>query len=113
MDIIPKSFAGKIVRGLWLAACVAVLVFAYVQREIHDVGIAFMWFMIFLSFPIGFIITAVIGVLTFTMMDIYGPDATLPGGFIGNLIVWPVFVAAGYFQWFIFPSWVSKMWEEW
>ena len=68
--------------------------FAIVQRDFHDMDIAYTYFMLFLSFPVGLLVAAVIAGLS--VAQVY-----LPGGLIGALITWPFFVAAGYAQWFI------------
>lgn len=46
----------------WLLACVGLLAFTWVQQSIHDMPVAFIWLMIFLTFPIGYAVAMVIGV---------------------------------------------------
>jgi hypothetical protein len=91
---------------LWLGVCIAVLVFAFVQREIHDADIAFTYLMLFLTFPLGWGLTALIGVLFSILYSLF--SVVVPGGFVPNLAVWFFFVAVGYFQWFVLIPWLYR-----
>lgn len=108
MTAYPRGWVGKAMLGVWFAACVVVLLFAFVQRHIHDTDIAFAYFMLFLTFPLGVGVAAVAG-FTFQMLfDLFG--VVVPGGFVPNLLSWFVLVSAGYFQWFIAVPWLwSKL----
>jgi hypothetical protein len=106
MNILPHSTLGRFLLGLWFAACVAVLVFAFVQRDIHDTDIAVAWFMIFLTFPIGYGLAAFLGFVFMLLYDASG--VVVPGGFVFNSLSWLLFVAAGFFQWFLVFPWVYR-----
>jgi len=71
-----------------------VLIFAYLNRQQVDADILFAYAMLSLTFPGGLLVAAV-----FAVLGLFGIDA--PGGFIGSLIAWPLFVCVGYAQWFI------------
>lgn len=60
--------------------------------------VAFIWFMIFLSFPIGLVVTFLFGLLVSTV----GAAIDIPYvPFWHELPLWLAAVAAGYFQWFM------------
>jgi len=84
----------RLLLGIWLTLCVAVLIFAIVQRDIHDMDIAYTYFMLFLSFPAGLIFAGVVAALS--TIALYLPD-----GLMGAFITWPPFVVLGYLQWFV------------
>ena len=104
--MIPHSLIGRLLLILWLATCVAVLVFAFVQREIHDVDIAFIYLMLFLTFPLGYVFAAAIGAALFVLNNLTG--IFVPGGFMQNLVWWVFFVGVGYFQWFVAVPWLFR-----
>jgi hypothetical protein len=106
MTIFPHNLIGRLLLALWLAACVAVLIFAFNAREIHDTDIAFLSLMLVLTFPIGYAFAALVGVVFYALNSMFG--IVVPGGFIPNLLSWVFFVAAGYFQWFIVVPWLYK-----
>ncbi|OGW66735.1 MAG: hypothetical protein A3H49_03875 [Nitrospirae bacterium RIFCSPLOWO2_02_FULL_62_14] len=106
MIILPKHPLTRLVFALWLTACLAVLVFAFIQREIHDMIIGFWYFMLFLTFPLGYVLSVVIGWLSYLVYLIF--DSSTQGGslpdsisFLPVLIYWVLFVAVGYYQWFV------------
>ena len=103
MTVIPRSWLERTLIALWTSLCLAVLVFAYVQRHIHDTDIAFAYFMLFLTFPAGYIFASAVGLLFYALYETWG--IVVPGGFINNLVAWLTFVAVGYFQWFILLPW--------
>ena len=110
MTAYPRSRAGRILLGVWLAACLAVLLFAFIQRNVHDTDIAFGYFMLFLTFPVGVGVAAIAGVTFKVLYDLSG--IVVPGGFVPNLVTWVVLVLAGYFQWFIAVPWLCRRWRQ-
>lgn len=106
MTIFPHNLIRRLLLALWFAACVAVLVFAFDARAIHDADIAFLSLMLVLTFPIGYAFAAVVGVAFYALNSMFG--IVVPGGFIPNLVFWVFFVAAGYFQWFVAIPWLYR-----
>jgi len=106
MNVLPHSMFGRSLLGLWFAACVAVLVFAFVQRDIHDTDIAVAWFMIFLTLPIGYALAAFLGFIFMLLYETFG--LVVPGGFLFNSLSWLLFVAVGYLQWFLIVPWAYR-----
>lgn len=110
MPLIPKSNAGRVLASLWLASCFGLLVFAYVQREIHDMPVAFTWLLIFLSFPLCFLAimvdVKVIEPMLTTAGLSYDPFLSLLPGWIGMVVL-------GYFQWFVaLPTVVRRLFGD-
>ena len=64
MPVLPKTRFARLLAAAWISLCIAVLVFGVIQRSIHDMPIAFTWFMSVLSAPLGLIIIPVIGMAT-------------------------------------------------
>ena len=104
--LFPQNLIGRSVLSLWLAACVSVLVFAFIQRNIHDTDIAFTYLMIFLTFPIGYGLAALLGLIFWGLYNLFGVFS--PGGFLPNTFTWIIFVVAGYFQWFVLIPWLYQ-----
>jgi len=90
----------KFIKIIWILSCVTVLTFSFIKKEISDTDIAFIYLMVFLTFPIGAIVCTIIGFLIKLIYMNFG--ITIPGGFVHNLIIWMILVIAGYFQWFCF-----------
>jgi hypothetical protein len=103
--MIPKSILGRVLASIWLSACVALLIFAFKQKHIHDMPEAFLLLLIMLSFPIGYVASALVGLLwagISAMLGLsYHPFADL-------IPVWVVVVSLGYCQWFIALPWLVR-----
>ena len=48
------------------------LYFAFAQRAIHDMPVAFYWIMIFLTFPTGLVIMYIFGVIIYVLTEVMG-----------------------------------------
>jgi hypothetical protein len=75
------------------------LVFAWAQREIHDMPVAFTWLMIFLTMPVGPPVAMAVGIATSTMSTALGISYD---PFWDVVPSWIAFTIAGYLQWFVF-----------
>jgi len=108
MIFYPQGRLGRSLLLVWLAACLSVLVFAFIQREVADTDIGFAWFMIYLTFPAGLGLASLMGLIFGGLYQVLG--IVVPGGFVFNFTSWLLFVAVGYFQWFVVVPWVySKL----
>ena len=96
--LVPKSRIGKMLATTWLMCCFAVLVFGFVQRSLHDMPIAFTWFLFFLSFPVGSLAIAAVGLL---VGDIQMKLGLHYYPFWYELPIWFAAVILGYLQWFV------------
>lgn len=98
----------KILTGIWLLACAAVLfiaVYSYEPNSANDVGPLFLWLMIMLTFPSGLLVASVAALI----VVLVGSDASVsisPTGYYVSL--WLVFVVAGYMQWFRLLPWLWR-----
>lgn len=103
----PRSLTGRLVLGMWLAAASGLLAFAYVQRDIHDMPVAFLWLMIFLTFPLGVIGSVAVGAVSATIFSSLGFGYQ---PFLEMAAYWCVLVVLGYVQWFILvPAVVRRL----
>ena len=98
MPLIPKTIIGRSFALLWLLACTALLLFAFVPRDVHDMPAAFTWLLIALTFPIGLPVGAVVGIL---MSQAYAKFGLPYSPFLDLLPSWLVMVSVGYLQWFV------------
>ncbi len=98
MQIAPKSTPGRLLAALWLVLCLAVLVFGFVQRSVHDMPVAFVWFLIFLSFPLGAALVIALGVAIGSITSATGIQYA---PFWHELPLWFAAVSVGYLQWFV------------
>ena len=94
----PTSRTGRLLAYVWLALCLGLLLFAYLQRQVHDMPQAFTWGLIALTFPIGLPTGAVVGM---SMTQAYTHLGLPYSPFWDLLPSWLVMVACGYWQWFI------------
>jgi hypothetical protein len=96
--VVPASFFGRLAALVYALLCVSVLVFAYVRQDIHDMPEAFAWFMIFLEFPVAFLVAPLFGVLQYAATQALG----IPYQPFWDLVPgWVALSVAGYAQWFI------------
>lgn len=103
----PTSNFGRGVAFLWLGACCALLAFGFIQRDIHDMPVAFLWLLVGLAFPVGFIGLLIVGGV-WTGISTYLGLAYSP--FLDLLPYWFVIVALRYIQWFcVVPKVVAKL----
>lgn len=92
----------KIVKGIWIITCVAVLLvsFYYFSPDPkNDIEIFLIWSMIFLSFPIGYVVAVFFNLVAIFLIKFSG--VTLSNSYLSIFIVWFTFFAAGYVQWFV------------
>jgi hypothetical protein len=108
MKMFPCSIRGRVFCILWLAACAALLVYAFSQRNIHepDIDLTFTLAMLTLTFPIGYVLGTLAGFMFLFLHKACG--IVVPGGFLPNTISWIFLVAAGYFQWFVLIPWLYR-----
>ena len=93
---------GRVARALfraWGVACLLVLLFAFVYRDLESTDTTFAYLMLALTFPLGFLFNTVFGAGLLLLYDSAG--FAVPLGFVLNLLTWLLFVAAGYLQWFV------------
>ena len=98
MPALPKTIIGRALALLWLLACFGLLLFAFVQRGVHDMPMAFTSLLIALTFPIGLPVGAIVGI---PMSQAYAKFGLPYSPFLDLLPSWLVMVSFGYLQWFV------------
>lgn len=106
MAILPLSKLGKCIAAVWIGLCFAVLFFGFEQRHIHDMPIAFIYFMLFLTALAGMLVSLLYGLWTPSLHAqpwyVYEP-------FLDLVPFWMGCVLLGYLQWFVI---VPLMWKR-
>jgi hypothetical protein len=107
IKLFPQSRLGRRILSVWLFLCVALLIFAVVQRKVHDMPMAFTYLLIALTFPLGIPFGAIVGVSMSWLYANFG----LTYHPVADLVPsWIVMVLAGYIQWFVLgPAAVRKL----
>jgi hypothetical protein len=104
--MIPKTTTGRTLAILWLLCGFGLLVFAYVQQDVHDMPVVLVWLLVFLAFPVGLIAAPVVGAAWSSMAAsvglVYQP-------FWHSLPLWLALVGLGYLQWFVL---VPNLWQR-
>ena len=102
MALVPTARSGKVIAATWAVACAAVLLFAFVQRDIRDTDIVVAILLTVLCFPVSLALAAILTAVFAVLLEVWGIE--VPGGFAFNASIWVLFVVAGYWQWrFIVP----------
>jgi hypothetical protein len=107
MTLLPPSNVARFLAAVWASACPAILVLAYVQREIHDMPEAVLWLTIFLTFSAGLIGIIVAGWISYVFPDSGGLSPIQH--FWAVVPYWAIAVVLGYLQWFVA---VPKLWQK-
>ena len=110
--LIVRKTAGVLVRVMWLAICVTALVNAYKGYQGSsdwklEEGLAFE--MMVLSFPAFFLVGAAL-ILVGTGLGLFSlalPASSRPE----MMVIWFLFVAAGYVQWFVIVPKLLRRWQ--
>jgi hypothetical protein len=110
LNFIPKAIKEKSSARAWLLLCVAVLVFGWIQRDIHDMPEAFIYLMIALTVPIGFLVAITVGTATSYISQAlnisYHPFWDLMPFWLSSTVL-------GYVQWFILVPWLRRKIQDW
>ena len=97
----------KIIKALWIGATVFVLfvtLYAFDGKSDSDIGIFFAWYMLFLSFPGGLLVSLV-------HVALYeGFSITIGASYLSFVLDWAGFFVLGYLQWFkLVPYLIAKV----
>ena len=98
---------------VWLIACLAVLVWSYIERNTREWGMALFFLMWLLTFPAGYVFSRLIYAPIFKFLMAHEIYFLNEGGFITYLIDWTLFVVVGYLQWFVFIPWLARRITRW
>ena len=93
-----NSLIKKYLTVIWLLTCLGILVFAYIQSDVHDMPVAVIWLLVFITFPIGMLAAPLIGLLISNITPMLGINYH---AFSEITVYWVVLVSLGYLQWFV------------
>jgi hypothetical protein len=110
MPLIPRSKLGRALALLWLLPCIALLIFAYVQREIHDMPVAFTWLLIMWTFPAGMVVVLPAALSARILTPLLSGAQYDP--FLESLVSWLLMVPAAYAQWFVVLPTLARRWRR-
>ena len=99
MTFLPTPRLAKLAAAIWAMACIGVLVFAYVGRDVRDTDIVVVIALLILCFPVSLALSAVLTGAFYLLHQWAG--VVVPGGFGFNALAWVLFVATGYLQWMV------------
>jgi hypothetical protein len=97
-ELTPTSTLGRVAATVWVSVCLGVLAFGYVQRSVHDMPVAFTWFMIILTFPLGIPGVLLAGLGWPALMNGLGYSYE---PIRDELPIWALALVLGYWQWFV------------
>jgi hypothetical protein len=92
-----------ILAASWVAACVVVLVYAFVQRGMGEINGAFAYMMVVLTFPSGLLVFYAVSLSGIPFLIGVGAAPFLSAG--GLVVVWLALTALGFVQWFVLLPW--------
>lgn len=98
-DCLPQSLLATALAAVWVGACLYLLRFGYLQRNVHDMPEAFVWLLFLLTFPAGALAATLVGVATGALAMALG---TQYHPFWDELPIWFAGFVVGYWQWFVF-----------
>jgi hypothetical protein len=78
-------------------ACIGLLVFAYIGRDVRDTDIIVVIALLILCFPVSLALAALLTGVFYLLHAWAG--VVVPGGFGFNALAWLVFMTTGYLQW--------------
>jgi len=100
----------QIAKAGWIGLGVVILGFAFYLfdgKPNSDIAMFLGWAMLVHSFPVGLIVSLLFAGISYLLYNSFSVDVKV--GYLYLLVVWLVFFAAGYFQWFkLLPSLIAK-----
>ena len=105
-----------ILKIIWILASVFLLVvtlFRYTPDPANDIGIFFLCGMLFLSFPISLLGAGLVALISLLQDNLGVPLLDLiSSNYAGYFLMWLLFTAAGYLQWFVLLPWLWRKWKS-
>ena len=96
----------KALQIIYLILCVAALVYSIPNFSNSEFGMIFGLIMMFLTFPIGILVSFLLS-LSFMVLDqTFGVIVT--ANIMTSIIIWFVYVVVGFWQWFILPDYLNN-----
>ena len=97
MTLVPTTRSARAIAFVWAVACVSVLLFAFVNRDIRGTDIVVLILLAVLCFPVSLALSAILTGVFYVLLEFWGME--VPGGIRFNASIWVLFVVAGYWQW--------------
>ncbi len=110
MPVFPRSNLVRAIALLWLAPCIGLLVFAYIQRDIHDMPVAFTWLLIMWTFPAGLVVAVPAALMASAFASLFAGAQYNP--FLESVVSWLLMVPAAYAQWFVLVPALARRWRH-
>ena len=105
-----------ILKIIWILASVFLLVvtlFRYTPDPANDIGIFLLYGMLFLSFPTSLLVAGLLALISLLQDNLGVPLLDLiSSNYAGYFLMWLLFFAAGYVQWFVLLPWFLKKWKN-
>jgi hypothetical protein len=100
----PKSSETlNALRFAWVALCLVVLAFMLSAGPNPEDGVIFVYAMLALTLPIGFVAAYLFASISFLLERFMG--YVIPYDPVANGATWALFVMFGYLQWFVLLPW--------
>jgi hypothetical protein len=84
---------------MWMAACISVPIYAFVNRDLQDTDIVVISAMLILTVPVGIAFVGLMTLIVIALEVLLGDIQT--SGFVFNLAIWVPMTMLGYAQWFL------------
>ncbi|HUF19736.1 MAG TPA: hypothetical protein VMP00_03180 [Burkholderiales bacterium] len=104
MQLFKHNPFAWILAASWVAACVVVLVYAFVQRGMGEISAAFGYMMVLLTFPAGLLVFYAVSLTGIPFVIGVGAAPFLSAG--GLIAVWLALTVLGFVQWFTLLPWI-------
>lgn len=105
-----KSGSLQIAKAGWAVLGVVILGFTLYRfdgRPNSDIAVFLGWAMLVHSFPVGLIVSLLFAGISYVLYNVFSINMMV--GYLYLLVVWLIFFAAGYVQWFkLIPSLIAK-----
>lgn len=98
--LVPKGTWGRVAAAAYLVALHGVLFMGIYGREEREIGFVIGFLLLFLSFPVGYVILEATRFLS-------GVGA-IPQSTVAGIVALLAVVAAGYIQWFVAVPWLYR-----
>ena len=105
----------KVTKVVWILCAVGVLAVTlarYAPGPGNDIGIFLVYGMLFLAFPVSLVVAGLFALMAL-LEEQFGVAllALIGSNFVGLVVMWLAFFAAGYLQWFVALPWLWRRWK--
>ncbi len=100
-------------KAIWLfLACLVlgVTLFNFEKSSNPDIAQFLFYAMLVLSFPLGFLVAALLSYLVIGLHSAFG--LTLESDYLSITLLWAIFVIVGYLQWFVLIPFIRERLRE-